>query len=69
MSGVTFSGPLIAGFINYNVNWRWTYYVLLIWSGVELVLVYIFVVETYKPELLRRKAVRSVRLASHKTHR
>ncbi|KAJ9104069.1 hypothetical protein QFC20_004646 [Naganishia adeliensis] len=51
-------GPLIAGFINYSVNWRWTYYVLMIWSGVELVLVYLLVVETYKPELLRRKAVR-----------
>jgi multidrug resistance protein len=26
-------GPIIGGFINYNVNWRWSFYVLLIWSG------------------------------------
>lgn len=25
-------GPLIGGFINYNVDWRWTYYILIIWA-------------------------------------
>lgn len=32
-------GPLLAGFINQHVYWRWTYHVLTIWFGVELVLI------------------------------
>lgn len=45
--GPTF-GPLIGGFINYHINWRWTYYVLLIW-GFCLWLALIFLVpETYR---------------------
>ena len=35
---------------------RWTFYVLLIWSGGMLGLVSIFVPETYHPVLLRNKA-------------
>lgn len=41
-------GPLIGGFINSNVSWRWTHYVLLIWAGVLLVTIYLFVPETYR---------------------
>lgn len=41
-------GPLIGGFINSNVDWRWTYWVLLIWA-VFLLLAIVFVVpETYR---------------------
>ena len=50
--------PLISGFINENTDWRWTFYVILIWSAVTLGLLLIFVRETFSPELLRRKAVR-----------
>jgi len=50
--------PLFSGFINQHVNWRWTYYVLLIWIAVTLGLLLTFVGETYSSELLRRKAVR-----------
>ncbi|OAQ98834.1 hypothetical protein LLEC1_05740 [Akanthomyces lecanii] len=50
------AGPLIGGFINYNVDWRWTYYVFLVWTGVLLVAVVFFVPETYHPILLRNKA-------------
>ena len=32
-------GPIIGGFINYNTSWRWSYYVLLIWAGVMLVII------------------------------
>ncbi|KAK7420295.1 hypothetical protein QQZ08_010495 [Neonectria magnoliae] len=49
-------GPLIGGFINYNVDWRWTYYVLLIWAVAILVSIVFFVPETYHPILVRDKA-------------
>jgi len=49
-------GPILGGFINYNTSWRWSYYVLLIWSGVMLVGITLFVPETYMPVLLRTKA-------------
>ncbi|KAM0561032.1 hypothetical protein ACHAPJ_003532 [Fusarium lateritium] len=49
-------GPLIGGFINYNVHWRWTYYILLIWAfGLWLAIVLV-VPETYHPILIRNKA-------------
>jgi len=41
-------GPLIGGFLNSNVSWRWTHYVLLIWAGVLLATIYFFVPETYR---------------------
>ncbi|GAB0136145.1 hypothetical protein EsDP_00004457 [Epichloe bromicola] len=49
-------GPILGGFINYYVDWRWTYYVLLMWSGVVWVAVVFLVPETYHPILLQRKA-------------
>ena len=49
-------GPLIGGFINYHTSWRWSFWVLMIWAGVQLALIVFFVPETYHPVLLRRKA-------------
>ncbi|KAF2098191.1 MFS general substrate transporter [Rhizodiscina lignyota] len=49
-------GPLVGGFINQYTNWRWSFYILLIWAGVQLALITFFVPETYHPVLLRRKA-------------
>ncbi|OBT97453.1 hypothetical protein VE01_04366 [Pseudogymnoascus verrucosus] len=49
-------GPLIGGFVNQYTHWRWTYYVLIIWSFVLWVLLIFFVPETYHPVLLRNKA-------------
>ncbi|RAL07593.1 MFS transporter, partial [Aspergillus homomorphus CBS 101889] len=51
-------GPLVGGFINQYTTWRWTFYVLLIWTGALLALIFLFVPETYHPVLLRRKAQR-----------
>ncbi|EHK96626.1 putative drug/proton antiporter YHK8 [Glarea lozoyensis 74030] len=49
------AGPLIGGFINSFANWRWSFYVLLIWTGVMLACV-LLVPETYHPILLSKKA-------------
>ncbi|KUL81440.1 hypothetical protein ZTR_09543 [Talaromyces verruculosus] len=49
-------GPLLGGFINQYTSWRWTFYMLLIWSGVNFALILFFVPETYHPVLLRHKA-------------
>lgn len=47
---------MIGGFINYNIHWRWTWYLLLIWAGVVLVAISVLVPETYAPVVLRDKA-------------
>ncbi|KAK4111287.1 MFS general substrate transporter [Canariomyces notabilis] len=52
------TGPLIGGLINTYTHWRWTHYVLLIWAGVLLLSIALFVPETYHPILLKRKAQR-----------
>ncbi|KAI0843772.1 putative bicyclomycin resistance protein [Hypoxylon sp. FL0890] len=49
-------GPLLGGFINYYTTWRWTYYAMLIWAFVELVMILVFAPETYHPVKLREKA-------------
>jgi len=49
-------GPLIGGFINQYISWRWTFYVLLIWSGGMLASIVVFVPETYHPVMLKKKA-------------
>ncbi|KAI9894410.1 MAG: hypothetical protein M1814_003167 [Vezdaea aestivalis] len=49
-------GPLIGGFINQYTGWRWSFYTLLIWEGINLVLILAFIPETYHPVLLREKA-------------
>jgi MFS family permease len=49
-------GPVVGGFINQYATWRWTFYVLIIWASVTLIMVILFVPETYHPVLLRKKA-------------
>lgn len=59
---VMFSGPVLAplmsGFINQHLNWRWTYHIMTIWAFTEFVLLLLFVPETYAPILLKRKVSR-----------
>ncbi|GKZ48397.1 hypothetical protein AbraIFM66951_000457 [Aspergillus brasiliensis] len=49
-------GPILGGLINTWASWRWSFYVLLIWSSIQSILVIIFVPETYAPVLLRNRA-------------
>lgn len=49
-------GPIVGGFVNYNVDWRWTYYIILIWAGIQVVAIAVLVPETYAPVVLRNKA-------------
>ena len=54
-------GPVVGGFIGQaaskdTISWRWTEWVSLIWSGVVLILVVLFMPETYAPTLLTWKA-------------
>lgn len=41
-------GPMIGGFINSNVNWRWTHYVLIIWAFIMCLALVVTVPETYR---------------------
>lgn len=49
-------GPLLGGFICYYTNWRWSFWVLVIWAGIQWVSIYFVVPETYGPVVLRNKA-------------
>ncbi|BEJ12282.1 hypothetical protein CspHIS471_0207420 [Cutaneotrichosporon sp. HIS471] len=50
-------GPLLSGFINQRQpDWRWTYYVVIMWAFVCMVALLILLPETYDPQLLKRKA-------------
>ncbi|PIL36732.1 MFS general substrate transporter [Ganoderma sinense ZZ0214-1] len=49
-------GPLIAGFIVQNADWRWCYRTLLIWQFVQTCFLFLTVPETYVPVILKRKA-------------
>lgn len=50
--------PLISGFINTYLYFRWTFYVMLIWTGLLVLMIVFFVPETYQPVLLKKKAQR-----------
>lgn len=49
-------GPMIGGFINSNVGWRWTHYVMIMWAFCMCVALFFLVPETYHPVVLRNKA-------------
>ncbi|GLB45677.1 putative MFS general substrate transporter [Lyophyllum shimeji] len=51
-------GPLLSGFINQNLYWRWTFRIQTIWVFFQLIALYLLVPETYVPVLLRWKARR-----------
>ncbi|BGP44550.1 hypothetical protein JCM10450v2_000364 [Rhodotorula kratochvilovae] len=51
-------GPIISGFINQHLDWRWTWYILIMWAGAEFIALVVFVPETYLPAVLQKKAVK-----------
>lgn len=51
-----FTRPVMAGFINQNTSWRWTYYLVIIWSSVQLLLLIVLLPETHHPTVLKSKA-------------
>ncbi|KAH7024834.1 major facilitator superfamily domain-containing protein [Microdochium trichocladiopsis] len=57
MSGPSL-GPVIGGAINFTMDWRWTYYFLIIWSFLLWVQIVLFIPETFGPVLLKRAARR-----------
>jgi len=60
------AGPIIGGFINYYLDWRWSFYVLLIWSGLMLAAIIFFIPETYHPVVSPRMGLSdSSTLTSH----
>ncbi|KAK9449902.1 major facilitator superfamily domain-containing protein [Limtongia smithiae] len=49
-------GPLIGDFIAHGRSWRWVFYVMIMWTFIMLMLICLFVPETYSPVLLRWRA-------------
>ncbi len=47
----------MGGFINQNVTWRATFYLIIAWSGCELLALYFFVPETFLPVALKNAAM------------
>jgi multidrug resistance protein len=51
-------GPLLGGFVNYYLNWRWTYYIIIIWASILFLGIALYTPETFHPVILRAKARR-----------
>jgi len=61
-------GLLFSGFVNQHVNWRWTYYPLIIWAFLQTVALICFVPETYTPVILKWKAQRLRKAGGNNGH-
>ncbi|KAF7761644.1 hypothetical protein Agabi119p4_9636 [Agaricus bisporus var. burnettii] len=51
-------GPVVSGFINDHLDWRWTYYIILMWAFGQLIAIFLFIPETYVPVLIKAKLIR-----------
>ncbi|KAJ4982688.1 major facilitator superfamily transporter [Stagonosporopsis vannaccii] len=55
-------GPIVSGFVNQNLGWRWVQGVMAIFTGAAWVAGALFIPETYAPALLQRRAASLSRL-------
>jgi MFS family permease len=51
-------GPILGGYMNQNVTWRATFYLIIGWGAVEFVLLWLLVPETFLPIVQKREARR-----------
>lgn len=51
-------GPILGGYLNQNVTWRATFYLIIGWSAAECVLLWFLVPETFLPMVLKSEAKR-----------
>lgn len=51
-------GPILGGYLNQNVTWRATFYLIIGWGGVEFLLLWFLVPETFLPMVLKAEAKR-----------
>ena len=51
-------GPIIGGAVVQNLDYRWVFRIMSIWSGLMVILVAVFVPYTYEPVLFKRMAAR-----------
>lgn len=51
-------GPVAGGYISQSLDWRWSFWILTILSGVLTVTFFIVARETYAPVILERKVVK-----------
>jgi len=51
-------GPIIGGFLGQSAGWRWVEAMMTIFTGLVLIILVLFVPETYAPLLLRKRASR-----------
>ncbi|KAF9772760.1 hypothetical protein IL306_009517 [Fusarium sp. DS 682] len=49
-------GPIAAGYLTQNLNWRWIFWVVSIADALVQILAFLFLQETYPPKILKVKA-------------
>lgn len=62
-------GPLIGGFIGDHMDWRWIYYVLLMFAGAVYAWSVLFVPETHHNTILKRRAKKLIKLTGDDRYR
>ncbi|XEV04776.1 hypothetical protein FSHL1_010063 [Fusarium sambucinum] len=60
-------GPIAAGYLTENLNWRWIFWVVSIADAVVQVLAFLFLQETYPPKILKVKARNLRKLTGNKS--